>query len=506
MPCLDPETLALILETVRALGRSLITPERSLAWDEREELPGEVMETLLGPEVGLHLLFMPESVGGLGGGAMDLCRLSEALGRLDLGVATAFLAVALGCDPLRVGGTEEQRRRWLGKVADEGLIVAYAVTEPEAGSNVAALRTTATPVMDGERVAAYRLEGTKQFITNGATARLYTVLAAAPAGPSFFVVERGAPGLEVGKAEQKHGIRASNTTQVVLDGVEVPADQLVGMTEGLGLKQANRVFGYTRVMVASMALGAGEEALSRAAAYSRERVQFNRPLNQHRGYTHKLLVPHRARLSASRAYLEQVCARMDAGEEGLQAEGSMAKLFTSEAANAAAEGAIQALGGYGYTREYMVEKIKRDVRITTIYEGTSEIQQGIIYLDRYKRTRRSKGAFYLEMAAKARSLGDDVGGGDLAGCAQELARALPELSRRKLSRQQHVQFALADRCTALEHALALGRAAKDGSEQMQALSRLLAAETAADQARTMALIQRDLSEELDLVAGWITEE
>jgi alkylation response protein AidB-like acyl-CoA dehydrogenase len=475
---LDAESLGLLLQTLRDLGRDLITPEKCLLWDEKDILPEEVIRTLLGPEVGLHLVFLPEECGGMGGGARDIYRVSEEMAKMDLGIATAFLAIALGSDPLRVGATEEQRQRWLGRIAAEGLIVAYGVTEPEAGSNVAALKTLATPEREGDRVVAYTLSGTKQFISNGAVADLYTILAAAPGGPSFFVVERGAAGLQVGRQEVKHGIRSSNTAQVILDEVRVPADQLIGLAEGKGLEQANEVFGFTRLMVAAFGLGGGEAALARAIAYSKERKQFGKLLCQHKGYTHKLLLPHVVRLEAARAYIEEVTARLDSGEPGLQTEGSIAKLFATEAGNAAAEAAIQAHGGYGYMREYLVEKIKRDVRITTIYEGTSEIQQSIIYLFRFRQVLRSKGALYRDAAAALRPLGAEVGAELVADAAQALAHVLLAFHQHRVSREQNVIFELADRIAEVEHAMALCRRAAREGAALQAASRLFAAEVA----------------------------
>ncbi|HEY3355550.1 MAG TPA: acyl-CoA dehydrogenase family protein, partial [Polyangia bacterium] len=380
--------------------------------------------------------------------------------------------------PLRVGATPEQRRRWLGRVANEGLIVAYGVTEPEAGSNVAALKTVAVPERDGDRVVAYRLTGTKQFISNGAVADLYTILAQAPGGPSFFVVERGTPGLAPGRMEVKHGIRSSNTSQVILDDVRIPADQLIGGVEGKGLEHANEVFGFTRVMVAAFGLGGGEAGLVRAIAYSKERKQFGKLLCQLKGFTHKLLLPHVVRLEAARAFIEEVTRRLDSGEKGLQTEGSIAKLYATEAGNAAADAAIQAHGGYGYTREYVVEKIKRDVRITTIYEGTSEIQQSIIYLFRFRQVVRSKGGFYTVPAQELRGLGPEVAADLVADTAQALAHTLLKFHELKISREQNVMFELADRITEVEHAMAFCRKAAGAGPELRAACRVFAAEAA----------------------------
>ncbi|MBP7621993.1 MAG: acyl-CoA dehydrogenase family protein, partial [Gemmatimonadales bacterium] len=175
---LDDDSLGSVLQTIKTVSERRLDRQARLRLDEEDRFPAELVEELLGPGIGLHLLFLPEEVGGLAGGGRDLFRVSEEMARIDLGVATAFLAIALGVDPIIVGGTGEQRRHWLGRIAEEGLIVAYAVTEPEAGSNVARLATEARPVggSDGSP-SAYRLTGTKQFITNGGVAQIFTVLA-----------------------------------------------------------------------------------------------------------------------------------------------------------------------------------------------------------------------------------------------------------------------------------------------------------------------------------------
>ena len=482
---LDIETLDAVLQTLTTVAERRLGKEIRLGLDERSEFPAELVAELLGPEVGLHLLFLPEEVGGLGGGARDLFRVSEEMARLDLGVATAFLAIALGVDPIVVGGTEAQRQRWLSRIADEGLIVAYGVTEAAAGSNVANLATVAKPVVgDDGAVRAYRLNGTKQFISNGGVAQLYTILAKTEGGPSFFVVERDTAGLSVGPSEHKHGIRASNTTQVILDDVEVPADHLLGEVEGEGLHQANRVFGYTRLMVAAFGLGAGEEALARAITYATEREQFGEPLIAKQGFTHKLLVPHLVRLEAARAYVSSVAERLDGGEEGLQVEGAVAKLFATEAGNAAADAALQAHGGYGYTHEYEVEKIRRDVRITTIYEGTSEIQQSIIGTNRWRSTVRSKGAFYRDMAAQLRKL-DGPGCALTADGLEALAETVLTCHSKRLPKEQYVLFELARLMAEVETAVELARAASDREEEWyKACARLHARAVARDVAVT----------------------
>jgi alkylation response protein AidB-like acyl-CoA dehydrogenase len=476
---LDRDVLEMVLETLREFALREAPLERRLAWDRDDVCPEEVIRAMIGPEVGLHLTFIPAEFGGLGGGAYDVYRLSEEFAKIDLGLATAMLAIALGIDPIRVGATQEQQEHWLGRVANEGLIVAYAVTEPEAGSNVESLATRAEPVRDAAgEITHYRLDGVKQFISNGEIADLLTVLARTPGGPSFFLVERGAEGLGTGQHEIKHGIRLSNTAQVVLERVVVPAKNLIGEREGEGIRQANEVFGYTRLMVAAFGLGAGVRSLEQATAYSRERRQFGGLLSEKQGFTHKLLVPHSVRLAAARAYIEQVADQLDRGEEDRQVEGSVAKLFATEIGNRAADDAIQALGGYGYCAEYEVEKIRRDARILTIYEGTSEIQQNIIGLFRLRQNVRSRGAFYDDMADSVAGL-EPVGGAGVARAARFLSRCTTEVFRRKLHRQQHALFELAWAMAEVECAVALAHAAaSDGGELLSAQSRLWAAEVA----------------------------
>jgi alkylation response protein AidB-like acyl-CoA dehydrogenase len=458
---LDYETRSLVLESLKEFGRRELPDELLLELDAEERFPEELVRQIFGPEIGLHLLFLPEEVGGMDAGALDICTVSEALAGLDLGVATSVLATALGTDPLLVGGTPAQKERWLTRIADEGLLVAYGVTEPGAGSNLAAIRSRAEPTtLDGK--PAYRLNGQKCFITNGSVADLYTILANTPGGPSFFVVEKGTKGLIPGRKESKHGIRASDTAEVLLEDVVLPADHLVGGVEGQGLAQAAEVFGYTRLMVAAFGLGAGVDAQRRAIAYARERVQFDTTLVSKQGLTHKLILPHVARLQAARAYVQEVARRIDAGEEELQVEGSIAKLFATEAGGQAADAAVQVHGGYGYVREYFVEKIRRDVRITTIYEGTSEINQEVAGRGRWRQLLIGRGKLYEDLAVEMKGLGSgapDVGAARLEASARAMVALVQHARKARLGRQQHVIFELARAVAALESAAAFSRKA-----------------------------------------------
>ncbi len=316
-------------------------------------------------------------------------------------------------------------------------------------------------------VAGYRITGSKQWISNGGFADLYTVLAQTPGGPSWFVVDAGTAGLSHGKPEDKHGIRASNTAAVHLDGVVVEVDRLVGGVEGQGLLQAQMVFGYTRLMVAAFGLGGGWAALDRAIPYSAERIQAGGPLSGKQGYTHKLIVPHAAALEAARSYIEETAERIDAGEGSLNTEGAIAKYMASEAGNRAAEAAIQALGGYGYTREYMVEKIKRDVRITTIYEGTSEILEMTIARDRWQLHLKTRGEHFH---AEARALEDlarrrpEVGAAEAALALHALAELAEACRVARLTRHQHLLLRLGEWIAWAETAGAFARRAARAAE------------------------------------------
>ncbi len=459
---LDAETLELALDTLRDFAKQRLQPEVLLDWDARDEMPEELVREMCGPELGLQLLFVPDEYGGMGGGAFDVYRFCEEMARIDLGIATGLLATFLGSDPIRVGGTEEQREKWLGRIASDGALMAYGATEPQAGSDLAALRTTATPVEEDGRVVAYVLNGRKQWISNGGVAEAATILAMAPGGPSWFVVERGTPGFDHERPEDKHGIRLSNTAALTLDDVRVDSDQLVGGVEGQGLVQALAVFGYTRLMVAAFGLGAGWAALDRAIDYSTERLQAGGPLSEKAGYVHKLIVPQAIRLEAARAYIEETAVRLDAGEGSLTTEGAIAKYEASETGNRAADAAIQALGGYGYTREYLVEKIKRDVRITTIYEGTSEIMEMTIARDRWQQHLKTHGQYDAERARALERLAAEQPdcGADVAALAHRaLGAALERCRTARLTRNQHVLFRIGEWTARVECAAAATRRA-----------------------------------------------
>jgi acyl-CoA dehydrogenase len=492
-----PKTLKLSLKSLRDFAKKHLPDETLIQLDERDECPLEIVRHMCDPEkLGIQLLFIPEEFGGMGGGAFDVYCICEEMARIDLGVATAVLATFLGSDPITVGATPEQKKFWLSRIADKGLLFAYGATEPDAGSDLGALKTTADRVMQDDRVVAYKINGNKQWISNGGIADVYTVLANTPTGPSWFVVEKGAKGFSQDEPEDKHGIRLSNTAALAFSDVYVDADRLMGGVEGQGLNQAQAVFGYTRLMVAAFGLGGGWAALDRAIPYSTKRIQAGAPLSEKQGYTHKLIVPHVVRLEAARSYIEETALRIDAGKEGsLNTEGAIAKYMATEVGNAAAEASIQALGGYGYTHEYMVEKISRDVRITCIYEGTSEIMEMTISRDRWQLHLKTRGQYYHEQARQCEALHakhPDLGANTAALALHALAEVMERARVGRLTRFQHILLRLGELMAFAECAGSLCRRAalaKEGkldekasrrfdSKALAALSRVFAREAA----------------------------
>jgi len=464
---LDPEVLDMALESIRDFAHLELPPEKVLAYDRDDHVPLDVVRAMCSDKLGIQLLFIPTEYEGMGGGTFDVYRVCEAMARIDLGVATGVLATFLGSDPIVVGGTPEQKKQWLTRIANEGLLFAYGATEPEAGSDLAALKTTARRIeRDGD--VAYLITGRKQWISNGGVADAYSILANAPGGPTWFVVEAGVPGFEHGKAEDKHGIRASNTAALILDEVRVGADRVVGGEEGQGLLQAQKVFGYTRLMVAAFGLGAGWAALDIAIPYSTERIQAGTPLSEKQGYTHKLIVPHAVALEAARAYIEETAERIDTEEGYFNTEGAIAKYLATEAGNAAADASMQALGGYGYVKEFLVEKIRRDVRITTIYEGTSEIMEMTIARDRWQDHLKTRGQRYHENAGELEALHAEhpgVGAGTAALAAHALAELLEWARVERLTRNQHVLLRLGELIAKAEGAAALARRAARAEDE-----------------------------------------
>ena len=491
MASIDAISRNLMLDSLKEYAKRRIPYDLVRELDEKNEFPADILKEMYDPEIlGVHLLMIPAEYGGVSGGTYDIYRVCEQLARIDLGIATGVFATFLGTDPLNVGGTEEQKEKWLTRIAKEKLLVAYGATEADAGSDLINLRTRAEHVVKNGKIAGYRITGNKQWISNGGVADLYTILAMAPGGPSWFLVERDMEGFSPNKHEDKHGIRLSNTAGLSLDSVYVPVENLIGMEEGKGLLQAQAVFGYTRLMVAAFGLGCGTEALEQAVRYSQQRVQAGTPLSEKQGYTHKLIVPNACRLEASRSYIEETAHKLDGGDHGLQTEGAIAKYTATEGGNRMAEDAIQALGGYGYTKDFPVEKIKRDVKICCIYEGTSEIMEMTIYRGRWQEHLKTRGRYYLDQADAMDGLHAQVpcvGAHAAALALRALGAIMEECRVQKLTRHQHVVFKLGRLIADAEVAACFARAAaqqkysesvrfdKDG---WQAMARVFAREAA----------------------------
>ena len=488
---LDKETRQMVVETIREYGRKNLPHSKLIEFDKENVFPAEVMKDLYDPEkVACNLIMIPEKYGGLGGNSFDIYRACEELARIDLGVCTSVFATFLGMDPIFVGGTEAQKEKWIKKIAADCCYVAYGATEAAAGSDLLHLKTKAERVMEGDKIVGYKLNGGKMWITNGGVAGVYTILARAPKGVSWFVMEKGTKGLSHDKHEDKHGIRLSDTTPVNLVDVFVPVENLIGEVEGKGLRQAQAVFGYTRLMVAAMALGAGWKALEHAVRYSQQRKVGGQPLSTKQGMTHKLIVPFAARLEACRAYVEEVARRIDGGEEGLQTEGAIAKMLASETADDACNNAIQAYGGNGYVREFPVEKLKRDVKITCIYEGTTEILQLTTFRERWQANINAEGRFYDKIAEEMDALhakSPAVGAASAALALRGLSRVLKACYDEKLTSHQLAHIKLGELMAYAETAAAFCRAAaKDETSEAvafgvpvwRAMSRIHAAHAA----------------------------
>ncbi len=351
-------------------------------YDREGKFPWDIVDVF--KELGLFGSFIPEEYGGFGGGIMDLVIIVEELSRACGGISLALAATALGTYPIILAGTDEQKKKYLPELAEGKYLAAYCLTEPGAGSDAGAVKTRA--VKDGD---SYVLNGTKHFITNGSVAGLYTVFASTDPtrgmrGISAFLVEDGTPGLTFGKKEDKLGIRASATSEVIFEDCRIPAKNLLGK-EGRGFRIAMDTFDRTRPGVAAQALGIAQGALEVAVQYTKERHQFGMPISSFEGIQFKI-ADMATRVEASRGLVYGVAKTVDAGgQKDVSRESAMAKLFASDTAMYVATEAVQLFGGYGYMKDYPVEKYFRDAKITQIYEGTNEIQRLVIGRDVVKK-------------------------------------------------------------------------------------------------------------------------
>jgi alkylation response protein AidB-like acyl-CoA dehydrogenase len=363
-----------IKDLARKIAREKIIPARAHL-DENNEFPTEILKDIA--KAGLFGIYIPEEYGGLGYASFENCLAIEELSWGCLGVSVSFAASGLGAYPFLLFGTEDQKRKYLPDIAKGTKLGAFGLTEANAGSDAGGIQTTA--VKDGNY---YILNGTKQWITNGGEAEIYTVIAMTnkskgARGASGFIVEKGTPGFSFGKKEDKLGIRASATRELVFQDCRVHKDNLIGGKEGIGFIAVMKTFDMTRPGIGAQALGVGQSALDVACEYARERHQFGKPIISFQAIQH-MLANMATELEASRMLVYQVAKYIDAGGKDFSKYSAMAKLFPGDMAVKVAIDALQVLGGYGYMKEYPAEKILRDAKILQIYEGTNQIQRNVI--------------------------------------------------------------------------------------------------------------------------------
>ena len=365
----------MIRELTRKVAQEKIKPVAA-KYDQSEEFPWDIMEILA--KADLFAIFVPQEYGGTGGGVLDLCIATEELSAACGGIAVCYAASALGTFPIILFGDEEQKKKYLPDLASGKKIAAFGITEPEAGSDASAIKTTAKK--EGEH---YVLNGLKHFITNGGDAQIYTVIAMTDKakgarGASAFIVEKGTPGLTFGKKEDKLGIRASSTSELIFTDCKIPKENLLSK-EGMGFIITMKTFDMSRPGVAAQALGIAQGALDVAVKYAKERQQFGKSISSFQGIQW-MLADMATQIEAARALVYSCAREIDAGSKNVGKDSAMAKMFASDVAMKVTTDAVQILGGYGYMTDYPVEKYMRDAKITQIYEGTNQIQRNIIAL------------------------------------------------------------------------------------------------------------------------------
>jgi len=378
----------MIRDLARKVAQEKMLPARA-ELDEKEEFPWEIVK--ISAEAGLMGVSMPEEFEGFGGGILEYCLVAEELSRVCLGIATSIVASGLGAMPILLFGNPEQKKKYLPDIAKGKKLAAFGLTEADAGSDAGAIRTTATRKGDG-----YVLNGTKQWITNGGEAETYSVVAMTdrskgPRGASALIVEKGTPGFDFGKKEKKMGIRSSATRELVFQDCFVPKENLIGK-EGMGFIVTMRTFDRTRPGVGAQGVGLAQGALDEAVRYAREREQFEKKIISFQAVQH-ILADMATLVEAARALVYSVARYIDQSEnpKEISKVSGMAKVFASDVAMKVATDAVQVFGGYGYMRDYPVEKMMRDAKILQIYEGTNQIQRNVIGLELNKEYAGKKG-------------------------------------------------------------------------------------------------------------------
>jgi alkylation response protein AidB-like acyl-CoA dehydrogenase len=373
------EEQQMIVDTAREIAQKKILPVRE-KYDHEGIFPWDVVKALA--EVDLCGLYIPQEYGGFGGGVFELCLAVEELSKVCGGISLAMAATALGTFPILLFASDAQKKKYLPDIAAGKKLAAFGLTEANAGSDALGMKTTA--VLDGNE---WVLNGTKQWITNGENAEIYTVFAITnplkgARGLSCFIVEKGTPGFTFGKHEDKMGIRASSTTELVFQDCRIPKDAILSK-EGMGSIVAINTLNNSRPGVGSQALGIAAGALEDAVNYSRQRVQFGVPISSFQAVQH-MLADMATQVEAARALLYATARTIDAGEKKFAKESAMSKLYCSDVAMKVTVDALQVMGGYGYMREYPMEKRMRDAKITQIYEGTNQIQRNEIAIQLIK--------------------------------------------------------------------------------------------------------------------------
>lgn len=375
----------MIQELARKIAEEKIRPVAA-KYDQTEEYPWDIIKVI--GESDLFGLFIPEEFGGMGISVLNLCLATEELSRACGGIAVCYAASALGTFPIILFGTDEQKKKYLPDLSKGKKIAAFGITEPEAGSDASAIKTTAKK--EGNY---YVLNGLKHFITNGGDAEVYTVIAMTDKnkgarGASAFIVEKGTPGFTFGKKEDKFGIRASSTRELIFTDCKIPKENLLSK-EGMGFIVTMKTFDMSRPGVAAQAVGIAQGALDLALKYSKERQQFGKSISGFQGIQW-MLADMATEVEAARALVYSVARMVDAGKTNVSRESAMAKLYASDVAMKVTTDALQIFGGYGYMKDYPVEKMLRDAKITQIYEGTNQIQRDIIALELVKDLTRKK--------------------------------------------------------------------------------------------------------------------
>lgn len=376
---LDPETFDALIDAVRRFVAERLRP-REAEVAECDEIPDDLIEEM--KALGLFGMSIPEAYGGLGLSMLEELKVAFELGRTSPAMRSAFgTNVGIGSQGLVMAGTDAQKAEWLPRIATGEIVTSFALTEPDVGSDSAAVKTRA--VRDGD---IYRLTGTKRFITNADKASLFTVMARTGGdgahGVSAFLVPADLPGLSIGSPERKMGQQGAHVCDVIFDDVPVPAANMLG-AEGEGFKVAMRVLDRGRLHIAAVCVGVSERLIADSVAYATERRQFGKPIAEHQ-LIQAMIADSKTEALAARAFVLDVAAKKDAGKNTTM-EAAAVKLFASEMVGRVADRTVQIFGGAGYISDYGIERLYRDVRLFRIYEGTSQIQQIVIARETIRR-------------------------------------------------------------------------------------------------------------------------